>query len=84
MPIVENPIDYGVYHYLKKRGYKVKSIFSIVNKYALHLGMVKKIDWIWIPEINKAITNDFDSFKSWVKENTENKRKHEYDGYRSI
>lgn len=81
---VENPIDFGAYHYLKKRGYKIKQMIVIVKEYAISLGLTQKIDWLWIPEINKAIDSDFNRFKSWVHLNVENKRKHEYDGYRSI
>jgi hypothetical protein len=81
MPKVENPIDYGVYGYLKKRGYKVKSITRIIKEYALFIGMREKIDWLWIPEINNAIHRDFESFKEWVHENVENKKKLKQSNY---
>ena len=71
-PPIQNPVHFGAFHYLKKRGYKIKPTLRFVREYANSIG-INKIDYLLFPELNKIIENDFVKFTDWVKKNVEYK-----------
>lgn len=66
---IENPIEFGAFHYLQRRGYKTKKMYKILRDYGAFRGMELKIDFIYIPQLNALIRSDFETFKEWVNEN---------------
>lgn len=69
--LVKIKIQVGIFNYLANRGYKPREIKNIVESYGIDILKIEKptkgkVEWF--KSIETMITDDFNSFKKFVKD----------------